>query len=203
MIAGIYRDFAGKSECGDFKFMGIACIPAISVIFEVNQKEVWTFYIYSLLRFFKFPYNFCGDFRCTRNPRDNYMHFTGYVLRHRDPPHFLWGKDLQCRPLYDKQFLISVPKFWFIWLCHISNSCKARSLYFNILQNYTHLRRIISQLIIYIDQPSNCKMPRPIERFMESVFHETGQKFRAGQIFYGSTCCIANRTASSVMMVRL
>ena len=39
MFAGIYRDFAGKSECGDFKFMGIACIPAIPVIFEVNQKK--------------------------------------------------------------------------------------------------------------------------------------------------------------------
>ena len=96
MFAGIYRDFAGKSECGDFKFMGIACIPAIPVIFEVNQKKVWTFYIYTLLRFFKFPYNFCGDFRRTCNPRDNYMHFTGYVLRHGDPPHFLWGKNLQC-----------------------------------------------------------------------------------------------------------
>ena len=29
--------------------------------------------------------------------RDNYMHFTGYVLQHGDPPHFLWGKYLQCR----------------------------------------------------------------------------------------------------------
>ena len=97
MFTGVYRVLAGKSECGDFKFTGIACIPAIPVIFEVNQKKVWTFYIYSLLRFFKFPYNFCGDFRRTCNPRDNYMHFTGYVLRHGDPPHFLWGKNLQCR----------------------------------------------------------------------------------------------------------
>ena len=111
MFAGIYRDFAGKSECGDFKFTGIACIPAIPVIFEVNQKKVWTFYIYTLLRFFKFPYNFCGDFRRTCNPRDNYMHFTGYVLRHGDPPHFLWGKNLQCtftqqeRPPFVCQYL--------------------------------------------------------------------------------------------------
>ena len=36
MFAGIYRDFAGKSECRDFKFTGIACIPAIPVIFEVT-----------------------------------------------------------------------------------------------------------------------------------------------------------------------
>ena len=89
MFAGIYRDFAGKLECGNFKFTGIACIPAIPVIFEVNQKKGWTFYIYSLLKFSKFPYNFCGDFRRTCNPSDNYMHFTGYVLRHGDPPHFL------------------------------------------------------------------------------------------------------------------
>ena len=53
MFAGIYRDFAGKSECGDFKFTGIACIPAIPVIFEVNQNK-----------------------KC-----DNYMHFTGHVLQ--------------------------------------------------------------------------------------------------------------------------
>ena len=65
MFSGIYRDFAGKSECGDFKFTGIACIPAIPVIFEVNQKKVWTFYIYTLFRFFKFPNNFCRDFKFT------------------------------------------------------------------------------------------------------------------------------------------
>ena len=47
MIAGIYRDFAGKLECGDFKFTGIACIPTIPVIFEVNQKSVDLF-IYTL-----------------------------------------------------------------------------------------------------------------------------------------------------------
>ena len=29
MFAGIYRVFTGKLECGDFKFTGIACIPAI------------------------------------------------------------------------------------------------------------------------------------------------------------------------------
>ena len=36
MFAGIYRVFTGKSECGDFKFTGIVCIPTIPVIFEVN-----------------------------------------------------------------------------------------------------------------------------------------------------------------------
>ena len=25
MFTGVYRVFTGKSECGDFKFMGIAC----------------------------------------------------------------------------------------------------------------------------------------------------------------------------------
>jgi hypothetical protein len=29
IFAGIYRVFAGKSECGDFKFTRIACIPTI------------------------------------------------------------------------------------------------------------------------------------------------------------------------------
>ena len=32
MFAGIYGGFIGKAECGDFKFMGIARIPAIPVI---------------------------------------------------------------------------------------------------------------------------------------------------------------------------
>ena len=39
IIAGIYRDFAGKSECGDFKFMGIACIPAIPVILKSPHSD--------------------------------------------------------------------------------------------------------------------------------------------------------------------
>ena len=47
MFTGIYRDSAGKLECGDFKFMGIACIPAIPVFFEVNQKKCGLF-IYTL-----------------------------------------------------------------------------------------------------------------------------------------------------------
>ena len=104
------QGFTGKSECGDFKFTGIACIPAIPVIFEVNKKKVWTFYIYSLLRFFKFSPNFCGDLRRTCNPRDNYMHFTGYVLRHGDPLHFLWGKNLQCVSKFSYPFFFYT--FW-------------------------------------------------------------------------------------------
>ena len=47
MFAGIYRDFAGKSEYVNFKFTGIACIPVIPVIFEVNKKSVDFLYILS------------------------------------------------------------------------------------------------------------------------------------------------------------
>ena len=36
MFAGNYRDSTGKSECRDFKFMGIACIPAIPVTFKTH-----------------------------------------------------------------------------------------------------------------------------------------------------------------------
>ena len=40
MFAGIYRDFAGKSECGDFKFMGIACyVLAIPVIWKSPRSD--------------------------------------------------------------------------------------------------------------------------------------------------------------------
>ena len=53
MFAGIYRDFAGKSECGDFKFTGIACIPAIPVIFEVNQKKSVDFLYIHFIKIFQ------------------------------------------------------------------------------------------------------------------------------------------------------
>ena len=84
---------------------------------------MWTFYIYSLLRFFKFPYNFCRDFRHTCNPRDNYMHFTGYVLRHRDPWTFYGGKicsvvlTMNCCflvKIVTHNFIHSILKSWFI-----------------------------------------------------------------------------------------
>jgi hypothetical protein len=39
MFTGNYRDFAGKSECRDFKFMGIACIPAIPVILKSPHSD--------------------------------------------------------------------------------------------------------------------------------------------------------------------
>ena len=39
MFTGIYRDSAGKLECGDFKFMGIACIPAIPVILKSPHSD--------------------------------------------------------------------------------------------------------------------------------------------------------------------
>ena len=47
MFSGIYRDFVRKSECGDCKLTGIACIPAIPVIFEVNQKKKCGLFIYT------------------------------------------------------------------------------------------------------------------------------------------------------------
>jgi hypothetical protein len=53
MFAGIYRDFAGKLEFKDFKFRGIACIPAIPVIFEVNEKKSVDFLYILLIKIFQ------------------------------------------------------------------------------------------------------------------------------------------------------
>ena len=53
MFAGIYRDSTGKWECGDFKFTGIACIPAIPVIFEVNQKKSVDFLYILFIKIFQ------------------------------------------------------------------------------------------------------------------------------------------------------
>ena len=39
MFTGIYRDSAGNSKCGDFKFMGIACIPAMPVILKSPHSD--------------------------------------------------------------------------------------------------------------------------------------------------------------------
>ena len=32
MFTEVYRVFTGKSECGDFKFMGIACYPHVHML---------------------------------------------------------------------------------------------------------------------------------------------------------------------------
>ena len=51
-------------------------------------------------------YRDCGY---TCNPHNIYVHITGNILRHRDSPHFLWGKHLQCNlhcfsnPIFDGQ----------------------------------------------------------------------------------------------------
>ena len=109
--ANVCRDLQGL--CGEirvrgFQIYGDCMYTRNPCNFWSKSKKVWTFYKYILLRFFKFPYNFCGNFRRTCNPRDNHMHFTGYVLRQWDPPHFLWGKNLQCTSgfsgLYYKNF---------------------------------------------------------------------------------------------------
>ena len=39
MFTGNYSVFAGKLECRDFKFMGIACIPAIPVILKSPHTD--------------------------------------------------------------------------------------------------------------------------------------------------------------------
>ena len=53
MFTGIYRVFTGKSECGDFKFTGIACIPTILVIFEVNKKKCVDFLYIHFIKIFQ------------------------------------------------------------------------------------------------------------------------------------------------------
>ena len=40
-LQGVYGVFVGKSECGDFKIMGIACIPAIPVILKSPHSDFY------------------------------------------------------------------------------------------------------------------------------------------------------------------
>ena len=51
MFTGIYRVSIRKSECGDFKFMGIACYPKIPVILKSPHSH--------------FHCNICGEFDFT------------------------------------------------------------------------------------------------------------------------------------------
>ena len=39
MFTGVYKVFTGKSECRDFKFMGIAFIPAIPEILKYPHSD--------------------------------------------------------------------------------------------------------------------------------------------------------------------
>ena len=39
MFTGVYKVLAEKSECGDFKFMGIACTHAIPVILKSPHSD--------------------------------------------------------------------------------------------------------------------------------------------------------------------
>ena len=43
-------------------------------------------------------------FQTMCNPHPNYMHITGYPVRHGSALHFLWGKHLQCRECYENKF---------------------------------------------------------------------------------------------------
>ena len=55
-----------------------------------------------------------GDYGYTCNPHDDYMHVTGYTLWHRDSPHFLWGKHLQCLYIVYQKFakLMTLKRFF-------------------------------------------------------------------------------------------
>ena len=64
--ANVYKGLQGL--CGDFKFMGIACIPVIPVIFDVNTLCGLLVSTLNHIFFFKLPYNFCRDCRYTCNP---------------------------------------------------------------------------------------------------------------------------------------
>ena len=67
IFTGIYRVFIGKSKCGDFKFLGIACyILAIPVIlksprsdFHCNNK-LWGNHVSNNIMFGNIPVKFAG-----------------------------------------------------------------------------------------------------------------------------------------------
>ena len=56
MFAGIYGGFIGKSECGDFKFTGVAYTPAIPVILKSPYSD--------------FHCNICREFDFTGTDRN-------------------------------------------------------------------------------------------------------------------------------------
>ena len=73
MFTGIYRVSIGKSECGDFKFMGIACLPIIPVILKSPHSH--------------FHCNICGEFDFTGI-------LWGYPTSCREIMYQLWGNNV-------------------------------------------------------------------------------------------------------------
>ena len=107
--ANVCRDLQGlcrEIECGDYNPCN----------FWSKLKKKCGLFIFTL-RFFKFPYHFCVDFRRTCNPRDNYR--VCFATR-GSPALFMGGKFAVCGSST---------------LCQFSSlhNCGHVNLYFNVL----------------------------------------------------------------------
>ena len=72
--------------------MGIACIPTIPAIFDINTLCGLLISTLNYDFFFKFPYNFCGDCRYTCNPHKFEIPTLGFPRKDPVNP----CKHLQC-----------------------------------------------------------------------------------------------------------
>ena len=127
-----YKTYGETLYCIDFPTISINFIR-ICRDFPVNSKVITcNAYIY-----FFHAISTCTQseklwgFQTMCNPRYNYMHITGYPVRHGDYLHFLWGKHLQCTFKYligRIQLLFSSTQLMLPTLDKIGNLCFCSAL---------------------------------------------------------------------------
>ena len=103
-----YKTYRETLYCIDFPTISINFIRICGdfpVTFKVITCNAYLFFFIQYL--LVYISEKLWGFQTMCNPHPNYMHITGYPVRHGDSLHFLWGKHLQCRNLQER-----VRKFW-------------------------------------------------------------------------------------------
>ena len=93
-----YKTYGETLYCIDFPTISINFIRICGdfpVTFKVITCNAYLFFFIQYL--LVYISEKLWGFQTMCNPHPNYMHITGYPVRHGDSLHFLWGKHLQCR----------------------------------------------------------------------------------------------------------
>ena len=103
-----YKTYGETLYCIDFPTISINFIRICGdfpVTFKVITCNAYLFFFIQYL--LVYISEKLWGFQTMCNPHPNYMHITGYPVRHGDSLHFLWGKHLQCTQLKSKLLLKS------------------------------------------------------------------------------------------------
>ena len=92
-----YKTYGETLYCIDFPTISINFIRICGdfpVTFKVITCNAYLFFFIQYL--LVYISEKLWGFQTMCNPHPNYMHITGYPVRHGDSLQFLWGKHLQC-----------------------------------------------------------------------------------------------------------